>query len=88
LVAIQPGHTLVTRGIYGVIRHPSYLGFLVGSLGWVLAFRSGLGVLLTALLIPPLLARIGAEERLLRSQFGAEYDAYRSRTSRLIPGIY
>ena len=28
LVAIQPGHTLVTSGIYGVIRHPSYLGLL------------------------------------------------------------
>jgi protein-S-isoprenylcysteine O-methyltransferase Ste14 len=88
LVAIQPGHTLVTSGIYGLIRHPSYLGLLVGSLGWALAFRSALGVLLTALLIPPLVARIGAEERLLRTQFGDEYDAYRSRTSRLIPGIY
>jgi protein-S-isoprenylcysteine O-methyltransferase Ste14 len=33
-------------------------------------------------------ARINAEERLLRSQFGEEYDAYRARTSRLIPGIY
>ncbi len=88
LVAIQPGHTLVTSGVYGVIRHPSYLGLLVNSLGWALAFRSGVGVLLTALLIPPLLARISAEERLLRSQFGAEYDAYRSRTSRLIPGLY
>jgi protein-S-isoprenylcysteine O-methyltransferase Ste14 len=88
LVAIQPGHTLVTGGIYGVIRHPSYLGLLVGSLGWALAFRSAPGVLLTALLIPPLVARIGAEERLLRTQFGDEYDAYRSRTSRLIPGIY
>jgi protein-S-isoprenylcysteine O-methyltransferase Ste14 len=88
LVAIQRGHTLVTHGVYGVIRHPSYLGLLVGSLGWALAFRSGLGVLLTALLIPPLLARINAEERLLRSHFGDEYDAYRSRTSRLLPGIY
>jgi protein-S-isoprenylcysteine O-methyltransferase Ste14 len=88
LVAIQPGHTLVTGGVYGVIRHPSYLGLLVGSLGWALAFRSALGVLLTALLIPPLVARIAAEERLLRTQFGDEYDAYRSRTSRLIPGIY
>jgi protein-S-isoprenylcysteine O-methyltransferase Ste14 len=88
LVAIQPGHTLVTSGIYGVIRHPSYLGLLVGLLGWALAFRSALGVLLTALLIPPLVARIAAEERLLRTQFGDEYDAYRSRTSRLIPGIY
>ena len=76
LVAIQPGHRLVTRGIYGVIRHPSYLGLLISSLGWGLAFRSGIGVLLAALLVPPLLARINAEERLLQSQFGAEYDAY------------
>jgi protein-S-isoprenylcysteine O-methyltransferase Ste14 len=88
LVAIQPGHTLVTSGLYGAIRHPSYLGLIVNSLGWALAFRSGVGVLLAVLTIPPLVARIQAEERLLRSQFGAEYDAYRARTSRLIPGIY
>jgi len=88
LVAIQPGHTLVTSGAYGVIRHPSYLGLLVNSLGWALAFRAGVGVLITALIIPVLLARIRAEERLLHSQFGAEYDAYRARTSRLIPGLY
>jgi hypothetical protein len=37
-------------------------------------------------LIPPLVAHIRAEERLLRSQFGREYEVYRSRTSRLIPG--
>src|SRR5262249_36734066 len=43
LVAIQPGHTLATTGVYGVIRHPSYLGLLVNSLGWALAFRSGVG---------------------------------------------
>jgi protein-S-isoprenylcysteine O-methyltransferase Ste14 len=88
LVAIQPGHRLVTGGVYRVIRHPSYLGLLVNALGWALAFRSGVGLLLTALLIPPLLARIRAEERLLHSQFGGEYEAYRARTSRLIPGIY
>jgi protein-S-isoprenylcysteine O-methyltransferase Ste14 len=88
LVAIQPGHTLVTTGVYGIIRHPSYLGLLVNSLGWALAFRSGVGVLLTVLLIPPLLARIRSEERLLRTQFGGEYDSYCSRTSRLIPGLY
>ncbi len=88
LVAIQPGHRLVTGSVYSVIRHPSYLGLLVNSLGWALAFRSGVGVLLTALTVPPLLARIRAEERLLRTQFGREYDTYRSRTSRLIPGLY
>jgi protein-S-isoprenylcysteine O-methyltransferase Ste14 len=88
LVAIQPGHTLVTSGVYGVIRHPSYLGLLVNALGWGLAFRSGVGLLLTPLMIPPLLARMRAEERLLRTQFGAAYGAYGARTSRLIPGLY
>src|SRR5262249_44682721 len=87
LVAIQPGHTLVTTGVYGVIRHPSYLGLLVSTLGWALAFPSGVGVLLPALMIPPLGARIRAEETVLRAQFGAEYDAYRDRPSRLIPGF-
>lgn len=88
LVAIQPGHTLVTDGVYGVIRHPSYLGLLITMLGWALAFRSGVGLVLTALTIPPLLARIRAEETLLRTQFGSEYDGYCRRTSRLIPGLY
>jgi protein-S-isoprenylcysteine O-methyltransferase Ste14 len=88
LVAIQPGHSLVTNGIYGVIRHPSYLGLLVNSLGWALTFRSLVGVVLTALIVPPLLARISAEERLLNSQFGDEYETYRNHTWRLIPGFY
>ena len=65
LVAIQPGHTLVTSGIYGIIRHPSYLGLLVGALGWGLAFRSVVGVLLAVITVPVILARIRAEEALL-----------------------
>ena len=67
LVAIQPGHTLVTTGIYSVIRHPSYLGLLANSLGWALAFRSIIGVLLTAAMIIPLVSRMNAKEALLRS---------------------
>jgi len=88
LVAIQPGHKLLTTGVYSVIRHPSYLGLLVNALGWALAFRSALGVLLALLYIPPLLARIRAEETLLHLHFGEQYDGYCARTSRLIPGLY
>jgi protein-S-isoprenylcysteine O-methyltransferase Ste14 len=51
LVAIQPGHTLVTSGVYGVIRNPSYAG--------VWRFVRELG-LLTALPVPPVLVRIHA----------------------------
>jgi protein-S-isoprenylcysteine O-methyltransferase Ste14 len=88
LVAIQPCHTLVTSGIYGIIRHPSYLGLIVNALGWALAFRSALGVLLVALTVLILIGRIRSEETLLQSQFGVAYDAYRARTWRLIPGLY
>jgi protein-S-isoprenylcysteine O-methyltransferase Ste14 len=88
LVAIQPGHRLVTGGIYAQIRNPSYLGLLTGALGWVLAFRSLAGVLLTVLYLPPLVARMHAEEALLRSHFGDAYAAYYRRTWRLIPWLY
>jgi protein-S-isoprenylcysteine O-methyltransferase Ste14 len=88
LVAIQPGHSLETHGIYSVIRNPSYLGMVAMMLGWGFAFRAGVGVLLTLLLLVPLIARIRAEERLLREHFGQEYEAYSARTWRLVPGIY
>jgi protein-S-isoprenylcysteine O-methyltransferase Ste14 len=88
LVAIQPGHRLVTTGLYGVIRHPSYLGLFVLTLGWGLAFRSAVGVAIAVMMLIVLLARIEAEERLLNETFGAEYDAYRSRTWRLVPYVY
>jgi protein-S-isoprenylcysteine O-methyltransferase Ste14 len=88
LVAIQPGHRLVTGGIYRVIRHPSYLGLFINALGWGLAFRAGVGVFIAVLMLIVVIARIKAEERLLRETFGAEYDAYRACTWRLIPYLY
>ena len=87
-VAIQRNHELVTTGIYRYVRNPSYLGLLVGSLGWALVFRSGVGIVITALLLIPLVARMRSEERLLAEHFGAEYEGYRARTWRLVPGIY
>jgi hypothetical protein len=42
----------------------------------------GRGVLITALMIPPIRVRIDAEERLLRLQFETEYNAFRLRHHR------
>jgi protein-S-isoprenylcysteine O-methyltransferase Ste14 len=88
LVAIQEGHELVTGGLYRVIRHPSYLGLLLGLFGWALVFRSALGVLVSLLLVPPLVARMNSEEALLESEFGSQYADYCRRTWRLLPFLY
>ncbi len=88
LVAIQEGHRLVTDGLYAHVRNPSYLGLLVNALGLALTFRSLPGVMIAALMIVPLVARMDAEERLLEETFGEEYRAYRARTARLVPGVY
>jgi protein-S-isoprenylcysteine O-methyltransferase Ste14 len=88
LVAIQPGHTLVTTGVYCKVRNPSYLGLVLMNFGWAMAFNAWAGVLCAVLMIPPLIARINAEERMLASQFGDEFAAWKARTWRLIPWVY
>jgi len=88
LAAIQPNHELVTDGLYRYIRNPSYLGLLISTLGWALAFRSSIGVVLTALIVIPLVARMRSEEALLGEHFGEAYAAYRARTWRLVPWVY
>jgi protein-S-isoprenylcysteine O-methyltransferase Ste14 len=88
LVAIQPDHRLVTNGIYGVIRHPSYRGLFVNALGWGLAFRAGVGVVIALMMLVVVFRRIGAEQRLIRDTFGDEYEAYRAHTWRLLPYVY
>ena len=70
LVAIQPGHRLKTDGLYGVIRHPSYLGLLIMCIGIPLVFRSLLAFLIWVPILAILVARMNSEERLLSETFG------------------
>jgi len=88
LVAIQPDHKLKTEGIYKHVRHPSYTGLLVAMIGWVLVFRSTIGLVLNIILFLLLLSRMADEEKFLEAEFGDEYRAYREKTRRLVPFIY
>lgn len=88
VVAIQPDHKLKTDGIYRHVRHPSYTGLLLSMIGWVLIFRSVIGLALNVPLFLLLLSRIADEEKFLEAEFGDEYRVYREKTWRLVPFIY
>jgi len=88
VVAIQPDHKLKTDGIYRRVRHPSYTGLLVAMIGWVLVFRSSIGLVLNVTLFLLLLSRMADEEKFLEAEFGDEYCAYRKKSWRLLPFVY
>jgi protein-S-isoprenylcysteine O-methyltransferase Ste14 len=88
-LTIQEGHRLVTGSIYHYVRHPSYTGLLLRSLGWALVFRSLFGLVAWLALLGFLIKRIRHEERVLESEFTTAWADYVQRTRwRLVPGIY
>jgi protein-S-isoprenylcysteine O-methyltransferase len=88
-VAIQPGQRLVDRGLYRYLRHPSYTGSFITTVGYALALGNWLS-LLVMLLLPGLVfgLRMRLEEAALIEAFGPEYFAYMRRTKRLIPFLF
>jgi protein-S-isoprenylcysteine O-methyltransferase Ste14 len=88
-VSIIERHKIVDTGIYRIIMHPAYLGYLASLLGMGLVLGNWVG--LTALVVLPLLGilyRIHVEESVLLSYFGSAYQEYANRTKRLLPGIW
>lgn len=87
-VAIVVGHTLVDKGLFRFVRHPSYAGLLLMLLA--IGIRSGNVVALVLLegpVIAGLLYRIRIEEAALTEAF-PEYADYMRKTWRLIPFLY
>ena len=80
------GHELITRGPYGVVRHPIYLGMFGLILSTCLVFSrwwSGLAAVVLFLIGNRI--RIRTEERLLRETFGHQFDEYARRVPAFIP---
>ncbi len=87
-ITLQDDHQLVQTGIYAVIRHPIYLRALLMGLGLPLIFRSQLVFPFLVFIAVFVAVRIRQEEKLLAEQFGAEFEAYRRRTWRLLPYLF
>lgn len=83
--AVQRDHALETHGLYGVVRHPGYLGAWACSLGIVLAFGSAITLPLALVMALALARRIATEERLLEERFGSAFRGYRARVGGFLP---
>ena len=78
---------LVTDGLYAFVRHPQYLGLLIGLLGegvvhWPTIFSVALFPIIAVVYF--FLAR--KEERAMLVQFGDDYRRYMSRVPMIVPG--
>lgn len=85
---MREDHELVSRGIFGRLRHPIYTGmafFLAAEavgLGHYGQLAAGIPLFVAGTAL-----RVREEERLLRARFGDAYDAYARRVKRFVPGI-
>jgi len=83
---VVEGHRLATAGPYRMVRHPIYtamLGMLVAQ-GLVVSHWIGLlaGIAIFTL---GTWIRVRSEEKLLRGQFGSEYEEYARRVPAVVP---
>jgi len=88
LAGLYPDHELIRRGPYAVVRHPVYASMFLMLLATGLLFAWWpLFLLGIALYVIGTEIRIHAEEGLLRTRFGPEFEAYRREVPAYLPFI-
>ena len=79
--------TLVTSGVYGIVRHPIYSGVVFLAIAyscWQWSLSHAIGTILLLLFFD---VKARKEESWLSNKF-SDYDRYRSLVKKLIPWIY
>lgn len=86
---LRQQHTLVTAGVYRLVRHPMYAAF------WLMGLAQGL--MLPNWIVGPaglvgfgtlFFGRVRREEAMMIAAFGEDYRAYMRRTARILPWLY
>jgi protein-S-isoprenylcysteine O-methyltransferase Ste14 len=81
-------HHVVSTGVYGIVRHPMYLGAALMFVGGPLLVGAAAALAVGVLLVLLVAVRAVDEERLLAAEL-AGYDEYRRRVRyRLLPGVW
>jgi len=75
-----------TPGLYGVVRHPIYLGLMIAL--WAAPVMTAGHLLLASLATAFMFAGICLEERDHLALFGDRYRQYRARVAMLLPGLF
>ncbi len=83
---IREKHELITRGIYGVIRHPMYASQWLLVIGQPLLLQNWIAGFLGVLTFIPLyFLRVGPEEQMMLEQFGDRYRTYMQKVGTILP---
>jgi protein-S-isoprenylcysteine O-methyltransferase Ste14 len=84
---IPANRGVVVRGPYGIVRHPIYLGYVIGHAGFILANPTLRNVMLVVASDLALIARALVEEQVLRGD--ERYQEYcRHVAWHLVPGVF
>jgi len=87
-IEVEQEQSVISSGLYAIVRHPMYLGVLLMCLSLPLALGSYWAMIPALLIIPVLVARIRNEESVLVRELKG-YREYLQKTKyRLIPGIW
>ncbi|KAI3750143.1 hypothetical protein L2E82_20769 [Cichorium intybus] len=81
-------HKLVTHGVYSIVRHPGYTGFLIWSVGTQIMLCNPVSSVGFTLVVWNFFhRRIPYEEYFLRQFFGVEYEEFAKRVPSGIPFV-
>lgn len=88
-VIVKPGQTVVERGAYRYVRHPSYTAGAIMFLGIGLALANWLSQAVLVGAVSIVYAyRVDVEERALVTVIGDPYRRYMRRTKRFVPLLF
>jgi protein-S-isoprenylcysteine O-methyltransferase Ste14 len=87
-ITVEAEQPVVDTGLYGLVRHPMYVGALILMVGMPLALDSYWGLVTLLPGVAVLVLRIVDEEKMLRQEL-AGYDEYTTKVHyRLVPGVW
>lgn len=87
-VVVAPGQTIVDRGAYRWVRHPSYTAGALLLFGMAVALGNWISIaIVAAAIILTYTYRVRVEESALLTTLGQPYRDYMQRTRRFVPGV-